>query len=92
MIQELRGPQLGNLAFLTNLFRDIVALLLIPLISRGRYAWLSVTPGGVSTMDVLLPGVLAASGPQSLFQAVWVGASCSLWAPFLIHLIARGFP
>ena len=92
LIQELRGPQLGNLAFLTNMFRDIVALLLIPLISRGRHAWLGVTPGGVSTMDVLLPGILAASGSRSLFQAVWVGGSCSLWAPFLIHLIARVFP
>lgn len=92
LIQELRGPQLGNLAFLTNMFRDIVALLLIPMISRGRHAWLGVTPGGVSTMDVLRPVILAASGSQSLFQAVWVGGSCSLWAPFLIHLIARVFP
>ena len=92
MIQDLRGPQLGNLAFLTNMIRDIVALLLIPLISRGRHAWLGVTPGGVSTMDVLLPGILAASGRQHLFQAAWVGASCSLWAPFLIHFIARVLP
>lgn len=92
MVQELRGPQLGNLAFLTNMIRDIVALLLIPLISRGRQAWLGVTPGGVSTMDVLLPGILAASGRQYLFQAAWVGASCSLWAPVLIHLVAKGWP
>jgi uncharacterized membrane protein YbjE (DUF340 family) len=62
------------------------------MISRGRHAWLGVTPGGVSTMDVLRPVILAASGSQSLFQAVWVGGSCSLWAPFLIHLIARVFP
>ena len=92
MVQDLRGPRLGNLAFLTNMIRDIVSLLMIPLISRGRQAWLGVTPGGVSTMDVLLPGILKASGPQCLFQAVWVGGSCSLWAPFLIHLVARVLP
>ena len=92
MVQQLRGPQLGNLAFLTNMIRDIVSLMLIPLISRGRHAWLGVTPGGVSTMDVLLPSVLTASGSQYLFHAVWIGGSCSLWAPFLIHLVARVLP
>ena len=92
MVQDLRGPRLGNLAFLTNMIRDIVSLLMIPLISRGRQAWLGVTPGGVSTMDVLLPGILASSGPLHLFQAVWIGGSCSLWAPFLIHLVAKVLP
>ena len=92
MVEDLRGPPLGNLAFLTNMIRDIVSLLMIPLISRGRQAWLGVTPGGVSTMDVLLPGILASSGPLHLFQAVWIGGSCSLWAPFLIHLVAKVLP
>lgn len=92
MVQDLRGPRLGNLAFLTNMIRDIVSLLMIPLISRGRQVWLGVTPGGVSTMDVLLPSVLTASGSQYLFHAVWIGGSCSLWAPFLIHLVARVLP
>jgi len=92
MVEDLRGPRLGNLAFLTNMIRDIVSLLMIPLISRGRQAWLGVTPGGVSTMDVLLPGILTASGSQYLFHAVWIGGSCSLWAPFLIHLVARVLP
>ena len=92
MVEDLRGPPLGNLAFLTNMIRDIVSLLMIPLISRGRQAWLGVTPGGVSTMDVLLPSVLTASGSQYLFHAVWIGGSCSLWAPFLIHLVARVLP
>jgi uncharacterized membrane protein YbjE (DUF340 family) len=43
-------------------------------------------------MDVLLPGILASSGSQHLFQAVWIGGSCSLWAPFLIHLVAKVLP
>lgn len=90
MIQELRGLQLGNVAFLTNMFRDVVALVMIPLVSRRGYALLSVTPGGVSSMDILLPGIMVVSGRQSLIFAMWMGASCSFWAPILIYLIAKG--
>jgi uncharacterized membrane protein YbjE (DUF340 family) len=89
MVQELRGVRLGNVAFLANMFRDVVALVMIPLVSRGRYLLLGVTPGGVSSMDILLPGIMAASGLQSLMYAMWVGASCSFWAPILIYLIAK---
>lgn len=89
MIQDLRGPRLGQVAFLTNMFRDVISLLLIPLISRKRFTLLSVTPGGVSTMDILLPSIMAASGRQSLVYAMWIGACCSFWAPVLIYLIAR---
>jgi hypothetical protein len=90
MVQELRGLQLGNVAFLTNMFRDVVSLLLIPLVSRRGYELLGVTPGGVSSMDILLPGIMAASGRHVLLYAMWVGASCSFWAPILIYLIAKG--
>lgn len=89
MIQELCGIRLGNVAFLANMFRDVVALVLIPVVSRQRYALLGVTPGGVSSMDILLPGIMVASGRQSLVYAMWVGASCSFWAPILIYLIAK---
>lgn len=89
MVQELRGIRLGNVAFLANMFRDVVALVLIPLVSRQRYSLLGVTPGGVSSMDILLPGIMVASGRQSLVYAMWVGASCSFWAPILIYLIAK---
>jgi uncharacterized membrane protein YbjE (DUF340 family) len=89
MIQELRGLQLGNVAFLTNMFRDVVSLVMIPLVSRAGYVLLGVTPGGVSSMDILLPGIMAASGRQSLIYAMWVGASCSFWAPILIYLVAK---
>jgi uncharacterized membrane protein YbjE (DUF340 family) len=90
MVQELRGLQLGNVAFLTNMFRDVFSLLLIPLVSRRGYELLGVTPGGVSSMDILLPGIMAASGRHVLLYAMWVGASCSFWAPILIYLIAKG--
>lgn len=92
MVMELHSVRLGNLAFLVNMFRDIVALLLIPLIGCSRYRVLGVAPGGVSTMDILLPVVTSTAGKEYLFHAMWVGACCSFWAPILVWLIAEGLP
>ena len=91
LVRKLRNVQLGNIAFLVNMFRDVISLLAIPMISRRNYALLKITPGGVSTMDILLPGIMASSPPRNLVYAMWVGASCSFWAPILIYLIAKVF-
>jgi uncharacterized membrane protein YbjE (DUF340 family) len=91
LVQKLRNARLGNIAFLVNMLRDVVSLLTIPMVGRGNYSLLKITPGGVSTMDILLPGIMAASPPRNLVYAMWVGASCSFWAPILIYLIARVF-
>ena len=45
--------------------------------------------GAVFSMDILLPGSMAASVCQSIMYAMWVGASCSFWVPILIYLIAK---
>lgn len=91
MVMELRGPRLGNIAFLVNMSRDVIALIIIPLISHGKFKVLSVSPGGVSTMDILLPVVIASSGRCNLGYAMWVGACCSFWAPIMIYLIGNIF-
>lgn len=91
LVQKLRNARLGNIAFLANMFRDVISLLAIPMVSRKGYALLKLAPGGVSTMDILLPGIMAASPPRNLIYAMWVGASCSFWAPILIYLIATVF-
>lgn len=92
LVMELRSVRLGNLAFLVNMFRDIVSLMIIPVVCRGRYGILGVAPGGVSTMDILLPVVTASAGKEYLIHAMWVGACCSFWAPILIWLISEVLP
>lgn len=89
LVRDLQGERWGQIAFLTNMFRDVLALLIIPLISRKPWAWLALAPGGVSTMDILLPTVLASGGKPLMPQALWVGACCSVWAPILTFLSAK---
>lgn len=90
LVQQLQGARLGNLAFSANMFRDVLSLLLIPVVARGRgRCALATAPGGVSSMDVLLPVITASSGRACTIYAMWVGACCAFWAPILIWLISE---
>ena len=54
-ITEYKGPELGTIALLSNIIREIIALLCAPLLVRyfGRLA--PISAGGATTMDTTLP-------------------------------------
>jgi uncharacterized membrane protein YbjE (DUF340 family) len=92
MVQELRGRPLGNVAFLVNLFRDVVSLLMIPLVSRRGYALLGVTAGGVSSMDILAARNLAVLGTTGSHLCHVGRGFLLLLGTLVIYLIAKGAP
>ena len=49
------NPLLGTVAFLSELFRGISALMLIPLISRFGYSTATIAISGSTALDVTLP-------------------------------------
>lgn len=87
VVQELRGVSLGSLAFMVNMFRDCLALVLIPFLAMSKLPLLTITPGGVSSMDILLPAIIKSSGREAFIPAVWIGACCSFWAPILLIIL-----
>ena len=54
-ITQYRGAELGTIALLANIFREILTLLCAPLLAKyfGKLAPISV--GGATTMDTTLP-------------------------------------
>ena len=64
-ITQYRGAELGTIALLANIIRELVTLLLAPLLAAqfGKLAPISV--GGATTMDTTLPIITRVSG-QSL--------------------------
>ena len=55
ILRGLGGAQLGTVAFMTNVLRELMAFLMIPFVARhfGRYA--AVAPSGATAMDTTLP-------------------------------------
>lgn len=83
-ITEYRGAELGTVALLTNIFRELAALLLAPFIARhfGKLAPISV--GGATTMDTTLPVITRSVGSQYVVLSVFHGFVTDFSVPFLV--------
>ena len=90
LITEYKGPELGTVALMTNVFREIITLLSSPLIARwfGRLAPISC--GGASSMDSTLPIITRVCGkefvPVSFYHGFVVDTSVPLWVCFFCSL------
>lgn len=87
LISSLGDPQLGAVSFLSNLFRESFAFVLIPLlatVSRASYASISIA--GATSMDVTLPLLKKSLGDSVVPLAISHGVIMTLVAPFMIPM------
>ena len=78
------ATELGTIALLTNIFREMMALLGTPLIRKcfGRFA--PISAAGVNSMDVLLPSILRYSGKDMMPIAILHGVLIDLSVPVFV--------
>lgn len=83
-ITEYRGPELGTIALLANICREILTLLCAPILARyfGKLAPISV--GGATSMDTTLPIITRASGEQFIIVSIFHGFCVDFSVPFLV--------
>ena len=83
-ITEYRGAELGTVALLANIFRELAALLLAPFLARrfGKLAPISVA--GATTMDTTLPVITRSVGPEYIVVSVFHGFVTDFSVPFLV--------
>jgi len=84
LISNLHGPELGSLAFLTNVFRELLTVILIPVIAKYMGGLAAIAPGGATTMDVTLPLIKEAGGEAVVIPAFISGAVLSTLVPILV--------
>lgn len=87
LVTQLRGEALGVVTLLANLLREIVTLLLTPLLARIFGPLAPIAAGGATAMDTTLPVIVRAVGSDYAVLAVWSGLVLSLLAPLLISLL-----
>jgi len=86
ILTRLDGPGIGAVAFLSNMLRESMALVLIPLLARTRFPYLAIGTGGATSMDVTLPLIEKNCGPRSVAFAMASGGVLSLCVPVLVPL------
>lgn len=87
LLIELDGPVLGATAFLANMLREALALVLIPLLARSRHPYVAIGVAGATSMDVTLPLIEASCGPRSVPFSVASGVVLSTAVPILVPLV-----
>lgn len=84
IISQYRGPELGTLALLGNVFRELLALLCIPLLSRLWTPAAGIAASGVTSMDSCLPSVLKNAGTPWLLPSLVHGMVLEVTIPFWV--------
>lgn len=83
-ITQYKGAEWGTVALVSNILRELIALLGAPLLVRyfGKLAPISV--GGATTMDTTLPVISRYSGKQFVVISVVHGMTVDFCVPFLV--------
>ena len=83
-ITEYRGAELGTIALLSNICRELLTLLAAPLLVRwfGRLA--PIAAGGATTMDTTLPVIARTSGSDLVVVSLFHGFVVDFSVPFLV--------
>lgn len=84
LISKLHSAELGSLAFLSNVFRELMTVVLLPFVVKYFGSLAAVAPGGATTMDVTLPLVKESGGEAVVIPAFISGAVLSTLVPILV--------
>ena len=83
-ITEYKGAELGTIALIANIMREILTLLCAPLLVKffGKLAPISM--GGAKTMDTTLPIITRTSGQDFVIVSIFHGFCVDFSVPFLV--------
>ena len=85
-IADLRSVELGTVALLCNIMREIFTLLAVPLVARWAGPLAAISIGGATTFDTTLPVITQASGQQFVIVSIYHGFLVDFSVPFLVTL------
>ena len=88
-INEYKGTELGTVALLANIIREIITLLAAPLMARwfGRLA--PISAGGATSMDTTLPIIARSCGDDFVILSIFHGFMVDFSVPFLVTLFCN---
>lgn len=89
IITERLGIALGTIGLITNVIRELLAIMLAPLLSKYIGPLAAIAAGGATTMDVTLPAILQASGNKYLVPSIYHGFVCDFSVPILVTLFVE---
>lgn len=90
VVTELMGTEMGTVAFLSNILREIVAFCLIPFLVKHLNLYAAIALAGATSEDTSLPVIMRYGGEDTVFVAVLNGVLCSALVPVVLNALAGG--
>ncbi|RYD05635.1 membrane protein [Desulforamulus aquiferis] len=89
LISEIYNVETGALAFMTNVARELLTFISVPLVARyiGRLS--TIAPGGATTMDTTLPIITRATDSDMAIIAFINGSVLSTMVPILVPFLIK---
>lgn len=87
LLAKIYSVEVGALAFLTNVMREVIALFLIPLLAARIGSLAAVAPGGATTMDTTLPLIAKSTDADTTVIALINGTTLSALVPLLVPFL-----
>lgn len=85
-ITQYRGAELGTVALLANIYREILTLLIAPLLAKVFGPLAPISSGGATTMDTTLPIISQTCGQQYVVVSLFHGFLVDFSVPFLVTM------
>lgn len=85
-ISNLVNAELGSIAFMSNLMREMFSFILIPFLAVHFNNYTCIAPAGATSEDTTLPVMLKYTNEETVVLSVFNGVVCSLMVPVLISL------
>ena len=85
-ITEYRGAELGTIALLTNIIREMITLLMTPLMAKWFGPLAPISSGGATTMDTTLPIITQTIGQRYVALSIFHGFATDFSVPFLVTM------
>lgn len=80
----MKGAELGTIALLANIMREIITLLCAPLLARWFGPLAPISVGGATSMDTTLPIITRATGEEFSVIAIYHGMVVNFSVPILV--------
>ena len=78
-ISQIGGSELGSVAFLSNLMREIFSFIIIPVVAIKLNYYTCIAPAGATSEDTTLPVMLKYTNEETVVLSVLNGIICSFF-------------
>jgi len=84
LITQYKGIELGTIALLSNIMREVITLLFAPWMVKSFGKLSPISAGGATTMDTTFPIIIRNSGKDYAIVSIYHGFILDFTVPFLV--------